>query len=60
MLSKLTHIRMCISLKLGPLLPEELTKVLLTWIHSCQQTTLANEFVNLNQLEIILEQEAFP
>ena len=33
--------------KLGPLLPEEISKVLLDWIHGCQQTTFANEFVNL-------------
>ena len=33
--------------RLGPLLPEEIRKVLLNWIHSCQQTTFANEFVNL-------------
>lgn len=33
--------------RLGPLLPEELTKVSQAWICSCQQTTFADEFVNL-------------
>ena len=33
--------------RLGPLLPEELTKVSQAWIRSCQQTTFADEFINL-------------
>ena len=33
--------------RLGPLLPEELTKVSQAWIRSCQQITFADEFINL-------------
>ena len=38
--------------RLGPLLPDELTKVSQAWIHSCQQTTFANEFINLQSRSV--------